>query len=252
MATYTYGQTPTTVQAIQSGEIQAFDSSDLLKADITFDGSGTFSFGDGSSFTVDGTATYQDTVGATATITKTDLTRTAGCCRPTGGAVVVDRDRRSASPRARPGRSAPSCGIAGRDRMRTMLPTLRRLTVANSDFVPLLTTRRVRRSSDRGELVVVVDPQTRQRRDCRARAGAVGIEHADPGGRGRSQRAGHAVAASRDAVERQHRRRRGCGAGPGPPHDAGSGHQRRADAAASTASRCCGACATSPPPATSR
>lgn len=121
MATYPYGQTPDTVEAIQSGEIQAFDGDDLLKADITLDGSGTFSFGDGASFVVDGTATNQDTVGGTATITKTHLTRTSGCCRPTAGAVVVDR---VGGPR--PARTTwtfgPDCGIAGRDRMRTTLP----------------------------------------------------------------------------------------------------------------------------------
>ncbi len=121
-ATYIYGQTPTTVQAIQSGEIQTFDSSDVLKADITFDGSGAFSVGDGSAFVVDGTATYQDTAGAMATVTKTDLTRTRGCCRPTDGTVVVDR---IGGPRA--ARTTwtfgPDCGIAGRDRMRTTLPT---------------------------------------------------------------------------------------------------------------------------------
>ncbi|HVY39186.1 MAG TPA: hypothetical protein VHM31_14675 [Polyangia bacterium] len=120
-ATYTYGLTPTTVQAIQSGEIQIFDVSGVLKADITFDGSGTFSFGDGSSFIVDGTASYQDTVGAMATITKDNLVRTAGCCRPTAGAVVVDR---IGGPR--PARTTwsfgPTCGVAGRDRMRTELP----------------------------------------------------------------------------------------------------------------------------------
>ncbi|MFL5303645.1 MAG: hypothetical protein ACJ8F1_00455 [Polyangia bacterium] len=122
MATYTYGQTPTTVQAIHSGEILAFDSADLLKADITFDGSGTFSVGDGASFIVDGTATYQDTVGATATITKADLTRTAGCCRPTGGAVVVDRVG-GPLPARTTWSFGPGCGMAGRDRMRTMLPS---------------------------------------------------------------------------------------------------------------------------------
>lgn len=120
-ATYPYGQTPTTVNAIQSGEIQIFDGADLLKADLTFDGSGTFSFGDGSSFIVDGTATYQDTAGAMATITKTALTRAAGCCRPTAGSVVVDR---IGGPR--PARTTwtfgPACGVAGRDKMRTMLP----------------------------------------------------------------------------------------------------------------------------------
>lgn len=121
-ATYTYGHTPTTVQAIQSGEIQVFDNSDLLKADITFDGSGTFSFGDGSSLTVDGTATYQDTAGATATITKTDVTRTAGCCRPTGGAVVVDRVG-GPLPARTTWSFGPGCGMAARDRMRTMLPS---------------------------------------------------------------------------------------------------------------------------------
>lgn len=121
-ATYIYGQTPTTVQAIQSGEIQIFDASGLLKADITFDGSGTFSFGDGSSFIVDGTASYQDTAGAMATITKNDVARTAGCCRPMSGSVVVDR---IGGPR--PARTTwsfgPACGMAGRDRMRTELPT---------------------------------------------------------------------------------------------------------------------------------
>ncbi|HVT09425.1 MAG TPA: hypothetical protein VHO67_18320 [Polyangia bacterium] len=120
-ATYTYAQTPTTVQAIQSGEIQIFDAAGLLKADITFDGSGTFTFGDGPSFIVDGTASYQDSVGAMATITKNEVTRTAGCCRPTAGAVVVDR---VGGPR--PARTTwsfgPACGMAGRDRMRTELP----------------------------------------------------------------------------------------------------------------------------------
>src|SRR6185295_5096215 len=91
MTSYTFGQSPTTSTITTNGELQIFDSGGTMLSDHTFMGDNTFTFSGSQSYAVSGTLDVQEkNGGATATITRTNLTRSGDCCRPTAGSVTVD------------------------------------------------------------------------------------------------------------------------------------------------------------------
>jgi hypothetical protein len=123
MTTYTFGQAPTSLNVMTSnGEIQFFNSAGTLVSDLAYNGSDTYTFPGNSSYSVDGTDTVQEKNGsASATVTKMGLTRSNGCCRPTGGSVTIDRTGGNA-----PGQATwsfgPSCGAVMRNNTGVTLP----------------------------------------------------------------------------------------------------------------------------------
>src|SRR4051812_554532 len=89
MTTYTFGQTPTSTAFNTTGEMQTFSADGTMISDLTYTGMDTVTFSGNSSYSVDGTTTVQEKNGsASATINKQGLTRSSGCCRPTGGSAT--------------------------------------------------------------------------------------------------------------------------------------------------------------------
>ena len=122
MTTYTFGQTPTSIAFNTTGEMQIFDNSQTMQGDLTYTGTDTVTLSGNSSYSVDGTMTVQEKNGpASATITKKGLTRSGGCCRPTGGTVTIDRTGGN-----HPGQATwtfgPSCGTVMRNNATATLP----------------------------------------------------------------------------------------------------------------------------------
>lgn len=120
--TFTYGQSPTTTSITSNGELQIMDSSGTMQSDLTFMGDNTFTFSGSQSYTVNGTTTVKDKSGnATATITRQGLVRSGGCCRPTGGSMIVDRTGGTL-----PGQATwsfgPSCGQVQRNSTTAQMP----------------------------------------------------------------------------------------------------------------------------------
>jgi hypothetical protein len=121
-STYPYRQNAQTVMATSTAELQVFDSTGKMTADLGTQGTDTLSLPDAQSYSIDGTAMVSDKAGsATATITKTGVTRSGGCCRPTGGTVVVDRTGGS-SPGKTTWQFGPTCGDALRNGSKVTLP----------------------------------------------------------------------------------------------------------------------------------
>ena len=91
--TYSFGQAPTTASIQTNGEIQRFASGGSMTSDRTFTGTYTFSSISlaNQTYTVGGMLNVTDKAGGTATFTGTDIARTTGCCRPTGGTLAVSR-----------------------------------------------------------------------------------------------------------------------------------------------------------------
>jgi hypothetical protein len=122
MTTYTFGQTPTSTTFDITGEMQIFSTSGNMISDLSYTGMNTVTFSGNSSYSVDGTTTVQEkNGGASATINQQGLTRSNGCCRPTGGSAVINR---SGGPN--PGNATwtfgPSCGTVMRNNTSAMLP----------------------------------------------------------------------------------------------------------------------------------
>ena len=92
MTDFTFGQNPTMTTITSNGEMQLFDSAGAMASDLTFMGDNTFTFSGTQSYSVSGTTTVSEKNGnATATLTRTNLTRSGGCCRPTSGSISVNR-----------------------------------------------------------------------------------------------------------------------------------------------------------------
>jgi hypothetical protein len=87
------GGAPTSLNVATTGRAQLYDAGGALVADHIVKGTRSFTFSrkaETSSYAVDGALTVQDASrGATFTATAMGLTRTAGCCRPTGGTLTV-------------------------------------------------------------------------------------------------------------------------------------------------------------------
>src|SRR5262252_1909460 len=123
MTTFSFGQSPTTTSITTNGELQILDSSGAMQTDLTFMGDNMFTFSGSQSYKVDGTTTVKEKNGnATATITRSGLERSGGCCRPTGGSITVDRTGGSL-----PGQAnwsfGPTCGQIMRNGTTAMMPT---------------------------------------------------------------------------------------------------------------------------------
>ncbi len=91
--TYSFGQAPTTASIQTNGEIQRFASGGSMSSDRTYTGTydiSSISLAD-QSYTVGGMLNVTDKSGGTATFTGTDIARSTGCCRPTGGTLAVSR-----------------------------------------------------------------------------------------------------------------------------------------------------------------
>jgi hypothetical protein len=122
MTTYTFGQSPTMLSVTLNGEIQFFDAGGGMVADLTYNGTDNFTFSGSTSYSVSGNSSVQEKNGtATATITKAGLTRSGGCCRPTGGTITIDRTGGIA-----PGQATwtfgPSCGAVQRNNATVTMP----------------------------------------------------------------------------------------------------------------------------------
>jgi hypothetical protein len=122
MTSYTFGQTPTTTTFNITGEMQTFSATGTMIADLTYTGMDTVTFSGGSSYSVDGTTTVQEKNGpASATINKQGLTRSGGCCRPTGGSIIINRTG-GPQPGTATWTFGPSCGTVMRNNVTAMLP----------------------------------------------------------------------------------------------------------------------------------
>jgi hypothetical protein len=122
MTAFTFGQNPTMTTISTNGELQLFDSAGAMKSDLTYMGDNTFTFSGTQSYSVSGTSTVSEKNGnATATITRQNLTRSGGCCRPTSGTMTVNR-----TGGILPGQSdwsfGPSCGQVERNGTTATMP----------------------------------------------------------------------------------------------------------------------------------
>jgi hypothetical protein len=123
MTSFTFGQNPTMTTITANGEIQLFDSSGSMQSDLTYMGDNTFTFSGSDSYSVSGTTNVQEKNGnATATVTRQNLTRSGGCCRPTSGSISVDRTGGTL-----PGKAdwsfGPSCGQVERNGTTATMPS---------------------------------------------------------------------------------------------------------------------------------
>jgi len=122
-ATYTYGQSPASLSITDmNGELQIFNAAGTMVSDLAYTGTDNFTFSGNTSYSADGSSTIQEKDGsATASITKMGVTRSGGCCRPTGGTVTVNRSGGIA-----PGQAnwtfGPSCGQVTRNNVNVTLP----------------------------------------------------------------------------------------------------------------------------------
>ena len=120
--TYTFGQSPTTTAITSNGQIQIFNSTGSLVSDHFFMGDNTFTFSGNQSYSVSGTTTVDENAGdGRATITRSGLTRSAGCCRPTGGSITVNRTG-GIAPGQHDWSFGPSCGTVTRDGTTATMP----------------------------------------------------------------------------------------------------------------------------------
>jgi hypothetical protein len=91
---FNFGSTPAQVTISSMGQIQTFGSNGVMVSDQSFTSNRTYKFaGSTTSYTIDGMVMITDNrvAGSTATLTLTGITRTQGCCRPTGGTLVINR-----------------------------------------------------------------------------------------------------------------------------------------------------------------
>jgi hypothetical protein len=90
---YQFGQRPTSASAHVTGRLQIIESSGLMASDRTYDGDITVTpAADRASYSIDGTLTLTDADQSGMTVlTATNLTRTAGCCRPVAGRLGIVR-----------------------------------------------------------------------------------------------------------------------------------------------------------------
>jgi len=119
---FPFGQTPSTIQLTNSGQLQLVTSKGATAVNLAFNGNDTVKLNGSQSFTIDGMSTLQDMVGGTtATVTKTGLTRSGQCCRPTGGSEAINRTGGS-----QPGQVTwtfgPTCGAVMRNGSSVSLP----------------------------------------------------------------------------------------------------------------------------------
>jgi hypothetical protein len=122
-SSYTFGNPPTSIMANDMGELQVFDQSGTMQNDLTFTGQDTYTLNGNQSYSVDGTTMLHEKndPSVTATVTKTGLTRSGGCCRPTAGTVVIDRTG-GAHPGTTTWGFGPGCGAVTRNGVSVSLP----------------------------------------------------------------------------------------------------------------------------------
>jgi hypothetical protein len=119
---YTFGQSATTAEIMSNGELQIFNSAGTMLSDHTFMGNNTFTFPGNQSYSVSGTTNVQEKNGnGSATITRNGLTRSGGCCRPTGGTMTVNRTG-GLAPGEHDWSFGPSCGTVTRDGVTATMP----------------------------------------------------------------------------------------------------------------------------------
>jgi hypothetical protein len=122
MTTYKFGQHPLNVIIDSTGQLQIFAKGGALVSDHKHSGTRTLAFPSSNAYTVDGTITVEDQrVSGTATLALSGLMRSAGCCRPTGGTVVVSRTG-GAAPGQHTWEFSSSCGSATLDGSAANLP----------------------------------------------------------------------------------------------------------------------------------
>ena len=122
MTDFTFGANPTMTTISSNGELQLFDTSGTMAADLTFMGDNTFSFSGTTSYSVSGATTVSEKNGnASATLTKTNLTRSGGCCRPTSGSINVNRTG-GIAPGTADWSFGPSCGQVERNGTTAQMP----------------------------------------------------------------------------------------------------------------------------------
>jgi len=120
--TYGFGQAPTTTRITTNGELQIFNSAGSMLSDHTFMGDNTLTFSGNQSYSISGTTNVREKNGnGTATITRSGLTRSGGCCRPTGGSITVNRTG-GIAPGQHDWSFGPSCGTVTRDGTTATMP----------------------------------------------------------------------------------------------------------------------------------
>jgi len=122
--TYNYGSPPATAAIQSNGQAQVYDSSNNLRADVTFQGIRNYAYSaSNKSYTVSGSITGKDNVtGGNTTLAGDGLTRTADCCRPTGGTLTITSSGGNAAGQHTV-TFGPSCGSATFDGNAVTLPT---------------------------------------------------------------------------------------------------------------------------------
>jgi hypothetical protein len=92
-ASFTFGQNGSTATINTTGEVQYFNAAGTMIADHSNSGSRTLTFNlSDKTYTTDGTFKIQDKINnGTASLVGTGVLRSSGCCRPTGGTLVVSR-----------------------------------------------------------------------------------------------------------------------------------------------------------------
>jgi len=122
MTSYAFGQSPAMLSVNTTGELQLFNAQGSMLADHTYTGTRTFNFSGNQSYKFSSMLTVQEKNGpAMATITSTDVTRSAGCCRPTAGTVNIDRTG-GQLPGTATWTFGPSCGTVMRNAVTVTLP----------------------------------------------------------------------------------------------------------------------------------
>jgi hypothetical protein len=113
-ASYTFGQNGASTTFNSTGEIQFYNTSNAIVADLGYSGMRTLTFSTSNqTYTVDGTANVQDktTAGTSATLVGAGVQRSNSCCRPTAGTLTITRVGGS-YPGQRVWTFEPTCGSA--------------------------------------------------------------------------------------------------------------------------------------------
>jgi hypothetical protein len=112
---------PTAISISSNGSLQRYDASNALVSNHTYNGMRNFTISRPNNvltYMVSGTLMVQDAAGGSAvSVTGNDITRTAACCRPTGGTLSLTRDETSAN-----WTFGPMCGQATANGTSVTLP----------------------------------------------------------------------------------------------------------------------------------
>jgi hypothetical protein len=120
---YTYGQVPTTVGFNSTGQIQVFAANGTMSAALTQNGTRTLTFTPATkSYSVSGVVNIQDARSeARASLMGNNISRSADCCHPVGGTLMVTRSG-GPNPGEHNWTFGPTCGQAAMDGATVQMP----------------------------------------------------------------------------------------------------------------------------------